>query len=238
VTRRLALILLCTLVAGAAGADMHGAWTATTDRPGEVHLFMTTGAWQNFGRTLTDAELGIDRSVLTSTQTVPVTIKLDRDAGTIVMEGTFKNGDGAGQFTFAPRRDFLNSVRSMGIEVDLRENRSEEDELFTLAVNDVSRAYVRSMHDLFSDATLHQIRRARGVDVTPAYIAGIRKAGVEVSDLHEVVRLKAVNVTPEFINELASSGYTHLSARDLIRLAAVGVDGKFIRDMSKYRDKQ
>ena len=208
--RRIAFALFSSLIAAAAAADIHGAWTANADGAEKVHLFMTTGQWRNFGQTWSASSLGLDPTVLTSETSVPVNLKLARDAGTIVLEGTFKHGDGAGQFTFTPNRDFLNSVRASGLSMDLREDRSDDDMLFKLAVMDVSLAYIDSL----------------------------RKAGVGIQSLRDVMRLRAVNVTPAFIDELAAAGYTHLTVRDLTRLAAVGVDGKFIRDMAKYGERK
>ena len=262
--RRLAFAFFCTLVAAVAAADTHGAWTATPDGPGEVHLFMTTGGWRQFGQGFSTAALGITDSLMQAATATPVTLKLDREAGTLVLEGTFKNGDGAGQFTFSPNRGYLATLQSLGVPLDLAEGRSETDELFKLAMLDVSTAYVRTMRGLFHDATLREIRKARAVNVTPDYITAMRQLGFEITDLHaaarldavavtadyvrslraagldvrdahEASRLRAVNVTPQFIAEMAAAGYANLSARDLIRLAATGVDADFIRKMSRYK---
>lgn len=233
--------LFSSLIAGSAvAADVHGAWTATldSDSPDRVHVFMTSGQWHQFGQSFTPSALGLSQSILQATTSTPVNLKLDRDAGTVILEGTFKNGDGAGQFTFTPNRSYETSLKAIGIDFDVTDHRSEEDQLFSLAVVDVSLAYAQTMKSLFSDATLHDLRRMRAVGVTPEYVRALRSSGVEISDSHEATRLRAVNVTPEFVSELANAGYRNLSARQLIRMAAVGVDGKFIRDMSRYGRKR
>lgn len=258
--------LLCVVIATPAVAQMHGAWTATSDSPNRVHLFLTTGQWMQFGQSFDLAQIGLSPSIVNSTTSTPSTIRLDRDAGTLVLEGTFKNGDGAGQFTFTPNRRYLEAVRSMGVANDLASDRSEAEQLFTLAVNDLSLAYIRSIRTVFSDATLRDLRRARSagltpdyvasmrragieinsvhdaarlaaVEVTPDYIRSLRDAGVDVHDAHDAMRLRAVNVTPQFVAELAAAGYKNLSVRELTRAAASGVDGDFVRRMSKYKDK-
>jgi hypothetical protein len=268
VKRLIATALFCVALAcPLAATDLHGAWTATTDSPDRVHLFMTTGAWQQFGHSFDIGTLGISPSVIQATTSTPVNLKLDRDAGTLTLEGTFKNGDGAGQFTFNPNRTYYEAIRSMGLTNDLPDNRSDGDQLFSLAMIDVSLAYIRSMRAVFPDASLREFRKARGAGVTPDYVASMRQsgfeitslhdaarlsavgvtpeyirslraAGVDISDAREATRLRSVNVTPEFVAQLAEAGYKNLSTRDLIRLASVGVDGRFIHDMSKYRDKQ
>jgi hypothetical protein len=268
VKRLIAIALFCAALASpAAATDLHGAWTATTDAPDRVHLFMTTGPWQQFGHSFDISTLGIQPSVIQATTSTPVTLKLDRDAGTLMLEGTFKNGDGAGQFTFAPNRSYFESIRAMGLTADLPDNRTDGEQLFSLAVIDVSLAYIRSMRAVFPDASLREFRKARAVGVTPDYVASMRQSGFEITNLHdaarlsavgvtsdyirsmraagvdvrdarEATRLRAVNVTPEFVAQLAGAGYRNLTTRDLIRLASVGVDDRFIRDMSKYRNQK
>lgn len=233
--------LLVSLIAGPSlAADVHGAWTATldSDSPDRVHVFMTSGQWHQFGQSFTPSSLGLSQATLQATTSTPVNLKLDRDAGTLLLEGTFKNGDGAGQFTFTPNRSYQNALKALGIDFDVTENRSEDDQLFSLAVVDVSLAYAQTMKSLFPEVSLHDLRRLRAVGVTPEYVRALRSAGVEINDAHEVTRLRTVNVTPEFVSELANAGYKNLSARQLIRMAAVGVDGKFIREMSRYRDRK
>jgi hypothetical protein len=69
--------------------------------------------------------------IRTSTAT-PLHFELRREAGTITFDGTFRNGDGAGQFTFAPNAAYLATVRSLGITESRRnhDDEAEEDALF------------------------------------------------------------------------------------------------------------
>ncbi|HEX9163511.1 MAG TPA: hypothetical protein VF980_17525 [Thermoanaerobaculia bacterium] len=265
--RTISIALLCFAVAiTAAAADVHGAWTATTDTdtPGRVHLFITAGEWMQSGHSFDASTLALSPGTLHATTSTPVTLKLERDAGTLLFEGTFRNGDGAGQFTFTANRNYLEALRAMGVMNDLPEERSEPEQMLGLALMDVSLDYARAIRSVFHDITLRDLRKGRAVGVTPEFIASMRQQGIEISDMHEAarlaavgvtvdyvramraagvhvtdahdaVRLKAVNVTPEFVAELARAGYTNLSTRDLIRMAATGVNGKFIREMSKYK---
>ena len=222
-------------------ADVHGAWTATSDSPDRVHLTMATGKWMNFGESFDLSDLGLSSSTVQSTTSAPVTLRLQRDAGTLVLEGTFKNGDGAGQFTFTPNTAFFDQLRALDVPIDLQGDRPEGDQLFTLALMNVTIDYVKQMRAIFPDATLRELRKLRGVDVTPEYVRSMRAAGVEVSDAHDAARLRAVDVTPQFVDELARAGYTNLSTRDLVRAAAAGVNGDFIRRFNskeKRKDKQ
>lgn len=254
------------ITASAAAAGIHGAWTANSESPTRVHLFMTTNQSHQWGQSFDLASLGWSPSLLEATTATPVNLTIRRDAGTFSLEGTFKNGDGAGQFTFAPNRAYLEALRATGVTFDLAGDRSESDELLSLAIVDLSLDYVRTMHTAFPEATLRDIRRARGSDVTLDYIASIRRAGLEVAGLHDAsrlasnevtpeyvaalrsagveirdtrdaMRLKANDVTPEYVAELAAAGYKNLSAHDLVRMKAAGVDARYIRDMAKFKDK-
>jgi hypothetical protein len=231
---------LLVLLSAPSFADIHGAWTATTSTrgPEKIELFMTSGESRQFGESFTPSVLGVSEATLHAATATPVTMKLDRDAGTIVLEGTFKNGDGAGQFTFTPKRSYSAAMKAAGVDFDLGENRSEEDQLFSLVAMDVSVSYVKEMKAIFPETSLREFRKMRALDVTPEYVRSMRAAGVDVPSAHDATKLRAVGVTPEFVAELASAGYRNLSARDLIRMAAVGVNGKFIREMSQTRDRQ
>ncbi len=235
--RLLAAALLFALVASPVMAsDIHGAWTMTPgDQPDRIYLSMTTGGWHQFGRSFTPESMGVRSSDLWATTTTPVSLKLDRDAGTLVLEGTFRNGDGARQFTFAPSGTYAAALRAMGLTIDLPDDRSIEDELFTLAIVEVSLDYVRTMRGIFPEATLRDMRRARGVNVTPESVNSLRQAGLALDSLRSAVRLVAVGATADYIRSLraAGAGYTNLSTRDLVQLAAAGVDARFIRSMSK-----
>jgi len=265
--KRFAIALLIAACAATAGAaDIHGAWLATSDSPERLHLQMMRGNWNNWGQSFDLSTLGLSPAVVNATTSTPVNLTLTRDAGTFVFEGSFKNGDGAGQFTFTPNRAYLASLRAIGMPWDFSDDKPESDQALSLAMTDLSLAYARTMHQLYPDASVRDIRRARGADVTPEYIASMRAVGMEVTDLHDAARLAGSGVTPDYIRslraagvdvstahdarrlrdagvtpkmiaELADAGYKNLSARDLVRLANAGVDGQYIREMSKYKNK-
>src|SRR5215212_353856 len=134
-------------VASAAFADLHGSWTAdaSESKPGRVQLNLSRGAGSHFGNGMDLADLrGLTAAQLASSATVPVQFQLAREAGTVTFEGTFRNGDGAGQWSFAPNRGYVAAVRALGVDFDLHSDGEEED-LLTVALLDVSTAYIRSM---------------------------------------------------------------------------------------------
>ncbi|MGZ5492530.1 MAG: hypothetical protein ACXW3E_03130, partial [Thermoanaerobaculia bacterium] len=85
-SKRTAIALFVLLIAtSSAAAEIHGAWTATAQERGELHLFMTTGGWRNFGRTLRADALGLNEALLKATTVTPVTMRLERDAGIVLL---------------------------------------------------------------------------------------------------------------------------------------------------------
>jgi hypothetical protein len=182
-------------------------------------------------------DLGIDKATIHATTVTPVKFELRREAGTISFEGTFKLGDGAGQFYFTPNPNFASAIRGLGIEDDLQVDRSDDEKLLSLALADVTVAYARSIKALFSEVTFREVRRARGANVTPDYIAQMRAAGVNFGTAREAARLKELNVTPKYISDLAAAGYKNLSYDQLRRLATHGITAEFIRRMSNTTRK-
>src|ERR1700736_659013 len=91
-----------------------------------------------------------------------VRFEIARDAGTLACEGYFRGGKGAGAFTFTPSASFVSEMRSLGYDGLSAEN------VFSMAVHDVSIAYIRDMgalgvHPTKSDQLISM--RIHGVSV-------------------------------------------------------------------------
>lgn len=234
--RLLQMVLMLTISATALSAEIHGAWTLTRGEkdPARLYLNMTRGGWSHNGNSvrLTSFQGLTDAQVNAPVQT-PVQFRIASDAGTITFDGTFRGGDGAGQFTFAPNGSFFTQVRNAGIKFNRREGRSDEDELYWLAMMRFTLAYAREMHAIYPDADLRELAKMKAVDVTPQWLTEMRAVGVSAPTSRDAIKLAAVGVNAAFVREIAAAGYKDLSARQLIKLRATGVDAKFIREMSK-----
>lgn len=236
----LTVVLMLTTSAVSMAAEIHGAWTVTADSKGKLYLHATrAGSWGNYGQSLQlSGDQGLTAAQIQSPVQVPVQFRRATDAGTITFDGTFRNSDGAGQFTFAPNPGYFGQLRTLGVTVDRPRPGSREteaDALFRLALIDVSLAYAREMRSVFPEASLHELTSLRAAGVTSRYLADMRAAGVTIATSRDAQKLAAVGVNPEFIRELAASGYKNLTTRQLVKLRASGVDGKFIREMSNVR---
>jgi hypothetical protein len=172
-TRTLTLSLVVSLFATAALA-LDGAWTASIDGDRDhIHFNIISGRANNMGMTMTLASFtSLTPSQINAATMTPVTFELRREAGTISFEGTFRNGKGAGQFTFAPDRGYIDKIRALDVAFDLhkRHPRSEDEDLFTLALHDVSTSYIQSMQALGYKTTLDKYLTMRIFNITPDYV--------------------------------------------------------------------
>lgn len=73
----------------------------------------------------------------------PVNFELRREAGNVAFEGTFKEGFGAGQFTFASNPAYVATLRSLG--VNFEDGNRDDQRFLMMALLDVSTSFIRSM---------------------------------------------------------------------------------------------
>ena len=145
------LLLLHIAIGGAqAPTDIHGTWTAEI-HTGKVYLQVRTapppdwnrsGDWKgdwNMGQSIPVEEL---QGLANSDQFTMASVKFDlrREAGALAFEGSFRDGRGAGLFTFAPREAYVAEMRSLGYADDMPLWRR-----FQLAVHDVGPKYIRDL---------------------------------------------------------------------------------------------
>lgn len=263
--RIVTLTLGVCLAATAAFAEVDGAWTASYDRekPGRIHLQMTRGRTHNMGMTMRVADFtGLSEAQIQAPTMTPVEFRLNREAGTARFEGTFRDGKGAGQFTFAPNRSYLSTLRGLGIDVDLPSRRGrerdEDDHLFSLAMHDVSTAFIRSMQAEGIRTSLDKYIALRIFNVTPEFIREMRSLGFEIGTddlisarIHKVTpdyirQMRAAGwnltfdqlqssrihgATPEFAEEMRRLGYGNLKHSDLVSFRIHKVTPQFIREL-------
>jgi hypothetical protein len=259
------ILLIASLIlfaATAAFADLHGSWTASTlndpAKPGRVHMNISQGYSNHYGNTMNIADFtGLTEAQVNGGAAVPVQFQLARDAGTVAFEGSFKNGDGAGQWTFAPSRAYVASIRALGIDFD--SDKTDDDDLLSYALLDVSTSYIKSMIaigyreplDKYTSMRIFKVTpelvgelRDLGYDhisaddlvatrihkVTPDYIRQMRAAGWKLS-LDELVATRIHKATPEFAEEMKKLGYADLSYDDLIAFRIHKVTPEFIKDL-------
>lgn len=262
--KRIAALALAGCLATSAHA-FEGAWTASRDKEDadRIYVQMTRGRTNNMGTTMPlRAFTGLSDAALGAAVPTAVRFELRREAGDTAFEGTFKGGKGAGQFTFVPRPEFLDGVRALGIDTGKSKHgraQDQDEQLFGLAMCDVTLAYIKSMiaegyrvglDDYLSmrifDVTpeyIHEMRdlgfekvshdelvASRIHGVTPSYVREMRKAGWDLSlDDYQASRIHGA--TPAFAEQMRRLGYGDLSHDDLLAFRIHGVTGEFIREL-------
>jgi hypothetical protein len=233
--KRLAAATLLVCFAGSAHA-LDGAWTASRDQEegDRIYLQMTRGLTHNMGTTMSlRAFTGLSEDAVQAATATPVRFELRRDAGNTTFEGTFRAGQGAGQFSFAPRPAFLEEVRALGVDTGKRrqgKDWGEEEQLFGLAVCDVTVAYIKGMIAEGYRLRLEDYQSMRIFDVTPAYIREMRELGFENISHDELVATRIHGVTPSYIRQMRKMGWD-LSLEDYQANRIHGVTPAFAEQM-------
>src|SRR5436189_2985218 len=204
-----ALILSAlVLVAAAAVADMRGAWHISSDY-NKLHLDISRGNSMHWGSSIDlGAFSGLSAAALGAKTETPVKFEMVRDAGTIHFTGTFSDGDGVGRFTFEPNHNYVSTLKSLGVEGTV----GDDDDLFSLAMHDVSTAFIREMQSLGYRENLDQYIAFRIHGVSPEFVRELRSLGYDKLDADNLVAFRIHGVTPAFVRELRTLGYDKLDA--------------------------
>lgn len=159
-----------------------------------------------------------------STARTAVNFNIEREAGTFILEGYFREGKGAGFWKLIPSQSFVSTMCSRGYE-----NLTEED-FFSAAVGNVT---VKLLEDLksagYDRLTFEELFEAAVFNVTPEFISAWRSAGFRNLAFEDLVRLGIFKVTPEFLNEIKAEGFPNLSPLTAIELRVHKIDRDFIR---------
>src|SRR4249919_1856703 len=230
------LLLLHVAIGGAqAPTDIHGTWTAEI-HTGKVYLQVRTapppdwnrsGDWNgdwNMGQSIPVEEL---QGLANSDQFTMASVKFDlrREAGALAFEGSFRDGRGAGLFTFAPREAYVAEMRSLRYADDMPLWRR-----FQLAVHDVGPKYIRDLKsEGYDKLTLDQIQRAKTHGVTIDYIKDLKGQGFKVATLEELVRTRDHGVTAEFVKAMKAEGYSGATLEEFVRLRDHGVTEEYVK---------
>ena len=160
-----------------------------------------------------------------SAGTSSVTFTMERDAGRFSFEGSFRRGEGAGHFTFAPRPEFVTAMRGLGYTLD-------DEKLYSVAILDVSREFVRQLDALgYSRLDLDQLLSLRIHGADPSFIREVKELGYDHLPVDDLVSFRIHGATPDFIRQMQSLGPNRLSAEDLVGLRIHGASPEFVRGL-------
>ncbi len=259
--KRFVLVVLALFITTTAAAeDIRGSWTASSEDGSKMYLSISRRHSQN-GQTMNVADVkGLTATQIRADASTPVQFTLQREAGTVSFEGSFRDGYGGGQFSFSPNRKYFDTIRSLGVEPeDLGRGKTDDEELLQLALHDVSTAYIRSMQAEGYRVALEKYVAFRIFRVTPELVREFRSLGFTKLDaddlvssqvhkvtpdyvrnmratfgnlsLDELVSSRIHKATPEFAAEMKALGYGSMEFDDLIAFLIHRVTPEFIRDL-------
>ncbi|HUP64116.1 MAG TPA: hypothetical protein VM557_02395 [Thermoanaerobaculia bacterium] len=222
----IALVLLLT-VTGAQGATLEGVWVA--DVEGEkVDLslsFRSRGFNQHQSSFLLSDFVGLDRSLFQSTRPTPASFAINRDAGTIRMEGNFTGTRGSGHFTFLPSEAFGSRMNSLGYE-DLTDR-----DHFLFAVVDFGAETLEGLRSVgIVPKDRKELMSVAIHRVTPEYVREMKQLGVSASNVKDWIAMRIHGVTPAYVREMRSFGWD-LDGDDLVGMRIHGVTAAWLREM-------
>ncbi|HEX8152562.1 MAG TPA: hypothetical protein VF698_05525 [Thermoanaerobaculia bacterium] len=238
----LAVAVLLTAAISIHAAPTNGTWAATLDEdnPGRVYFSINRGKWSQNGSTMETRDFAnLTQSQINSATQTPVSFELRREAGTIAFEGVFKGGKGAGHFNFTPNRNYANTLKSMGLDLDdaRRRHRDDDDDendtLFQLAMHDVSTDFIRSMRAIGYDVPLDKYIAFRIFRVTPQLVEEFRQVGYDKLSADNLVAAQIHKATPKYIREMRAAGFTHLDFDDFISSRIHRVTPEFAEEMKR-----
>ncbi|HEY0101649.1 MAG TPA: hypothetical protein VGB76_22170 [Pyrinomonadaceae bacterium] len=237
---------------------LSGQWTAEVrrDKPGEIqmtyHRHSETGGFNISGDTFALSELqGLSAETALSART-NVNFKLVRQAGTFACEGYFREGRGAGFWTFTPSQSFVSAMRERGYSnltdgdllraalhnlttnyiEDLKSagyDRLEFKQLLRASSHSITPAFIREMQSAgYQGLTMEELVRARNHNIDSRYVGEVRAMGFDKQPLAKLIRLRNHQITQDFINRMRSAGFDGLSIEQLIRLKNHEITPEFV----------
>jgi beta-lactamase regulating signal transducer with metallopeptidase domain len=221
---------------------------------GQVQLQLRQGR-SSSGRQVPVSSLeGLSPAQMTGTS--QVTFSLRRDAGVFHFTGSFRDGAGAGTYTFTPSTTFPAELAARGVGRPTAAEQYElakhdvglalVDELRTQAYatptvadlvtaghHGVSTTYVRDMGRLgYRVGAVATLVTMRDHGVTPGYVEGLAGAGLPKLEAGALVRARDHGVTPDYVKALAGMGYASLDIDALINARDHGVTADYLTAMS------
>ena len=230
-------LLLCMMFGWtvSAAADLRGTWSADAKDEERIQLSLKTRNDGNTGMWIPLADFtGLTWAQVRSAARTPVRFTMRREAGTIEFDGMFHDEQGTGEFVFTPAADYEGKLERLGLRF---EEDSDERDVLSMALFDVSTAFIRSMQDIGYKVPLQKYVEFRIFRVDPAYVKAMGDVGFRRLSADKLVETKIHDVSPEYIREMRAHG-EDLSLDEYVQSRIFQVTPEFAAEMAKlgYRD--
>lgn len=211
---------------------LHGSWHArmTNDHAVQLSLSYQRNSESNneWGHTVELADFtGLTATQIHSSGNTPVKFTLVRGAGTITLDGIFGDGDGGGRFSFTPNPKYVEELHSLGVSA----SQLDDEELFSLAILDVSSQFIRDMQAVGYRVSLEDYKRFRIHGAGPQFVRDMQAAGYRDLSAEDLIRFRIHGVSAEYVRSMKDLGYQP-SAEDLIRFRIHGVSPELVKTLN------
>lgn len=221
------LFIIGITMAPRASAALHGTWHArmASDHSLQFSVEREHSQWSHSVE-LADFT-GLTDAQLRSSGNAPVKFSLTRGAGTVALDGIFGDGEGAGRFTFTPNAKYADELRSLGVP----SSELDEEELFSLAILDVSAQFIRDMQALGYRGPLEDYKRFRIHGASPQFVRDMQALGYRDLSAEDLVRFRIHGVSADYVRAMNELGYKP-SAEDLVRFRIHGVSPDLVKTLN------
>ena len=155
--------------------------------------------------------------------------RMEKDAGILVLYGSWNANKGSGKFEFEPSTEFLRHMKDLGIKEVTEVN------LFHCFLGNINRPYLAYLVENNFDITGNTLSSlaVHDMDLTllRQYVDGLKKFEISSYSLEDLIRLQIHDVEMDYVTEIISNGIRDLSVDDLIRFAIHDVDPEVIGEM-------
>ncbi len=221
-------LLLAAFTATNARAALHGSWHASEASDHSIQLSLVR-EHSTFGHTFELSSFtGLGADQLHAGGDKPVKFSLARDAGTIVLEGMFGDGEGGGRFTFTANPGYTNELRSLNVAWS---DDMDDERLLMLTSLDVSKQFIRDMQSLGYRTSLEDYTRFRIHGASPEYVREMQTLGYRDLSSEDLVRFRIHGVHADYVRSLNEYGY-HPSAEDIVRFRIHGVSAELVKTLT------
>jgi hypothetical protein len=214
------------LAAAVATSGIRGTWSIVVGADNRTQLTVVRDH-NNWGQGIQRSEIPLSDAQINASSETPVHFAFNRDAGVIDFNGSFMSGEGVGRFVFTPNTSYASTLRSLGVSSD---EPLDDDRLFSLAMHDVSTAFIRDMQNLGYKEDLQSYVRFKIHGVTTDFVRELRSLGYNNLTAEDLVRFRIHGVSPQFIHDMKDLGFD-TSAEDLVRFRIHGVSSEYVKSM-------
>ncbi len=214
--------------ARSSSTPLSGSWVTRGTREGAVYLRLNWSDGSNWDRWMPISALSGTSAAEVAAASSRVAFRIEQDAGTFEMDGSFQSGRGSGGFRFRPNRAFGRTLLSLGVS---GAGSPSDHDLKNLAWGGISATAVRELTAAgLSPLTMDDLLGMAIFHVTPGFVRELR--ALRISDPLSprlVTDLRHSGVSETYVRELAALGYRGISADQLERLWRRRVTPEFIR---------